>query len=241
MPKHVFFDLDKTLTMSRSSLLPDQQELFEKLCAVKDVIVVTGGSAEQIREQITPRFDGKYYRLAQSGNHSIHKNGEVLWEEKLNDAQATAIFAFIEELKGDLAVPVKDEDDLVENRGAQITYSVLGFHEDKEKKYAFDPGDVKRAGALKKRASDVEELRLLGVAIEPAGTTSFNFILAGKHKGFNITRLLEHESWRKEDCLYIGDALFPGGNDETVIGVIPTHPVKDPNDTFGFIARELLH
>ena len=35
--------------------------------------------------------------------------------------------------------------------------------------------------------------------------------------------------------MYVGDALFPGGNDETVIGVIPTHPVDSPDATFTFI------
>ena len=67
MPKHFFFDLDKTLTMSRSPMKSEHQDIFEHLCNRFDVIVVTGGSVEQIREQVTPRFEGKYLLLAQSG------------------------------------------------------------------------------------------------------------------------------------------------------------------------------
>ena len=240
MLRHVFFDLDKTLTVSRTPLSSEHQDLFEKLCAEKDVVVVTGGSAEQIREQITPRFDGKYYMLAQSGNHCVDKNGDVPWNEALNETQIQAVFSFIELLKKDFAIPVKDSEDLTENRGAQITYSVLGFHEDNDKKYAFDPGDTKRRSALKTRSAEVENLKKSGVAVEPAGTTSFNFFLAGRHKGFNIERFLKLKSWEKDDCLYVGDALFPGGNDESVVGVIPTHPVKDPDETFDFIRNSLL-
>lgn len=237
MPKHVFFDLDKTLTVSRTPLSPAHQELFDKLCEKKDVVVVTGGSAEQIREQITPRFDGRYYILAQSGNHAIDKSGKELWKEKLSKEQVETITAFIEPLRTQdfPGSPLETE-----NRGAQMTASVIGFHTPVEEKYAFDPDDKKRQAALANHPKEVKWLLAKGIAVEPAGTTSFNFILAGKHKGFNITRFIKRLDWKSEDCLYVGDALFKGGNDESVIGVIPTQAVKGPDDTFDFIARKLL-
>ncbi|QQG38385.1 MAG: HAD-IIB family hydrolase [Candidatus Kaiserbacteria bacterium] len=237
MPKHIFFDLDKTLTKSRSPMEPAHQELFEKLCGGKDVVVVTGGSAEQIREQVTSRFDGKYYVLAQSGNDARTKNGAPLWIEELSTKQTAAIKAFVSLLRREdfHGYPLEEE-----NRGAQLTASVTGFHADINEKYAFDPDDKKRQAALARHDADVRKLRELGISVEPAGTTSFNFILDGKHKGYNILRLLEHEGWKKEDCLYVGDALFTGGNDATVIGVIPTQAVKDPSDAFHFVETSLL-
>ena len=57
---------------------------------------------------------------------------------------------------------------------------------------------------------------------------------------FLTTAAIGYINWKKEDCLYVGDALFPGGNDETVIGIVPTHAVKDPDDTFRFIESNLL-
>jgi HAD superfamily hydrolase (TIGR01484 family) len=232
MPKHFFFDLDKTLTKSRSAMEKSHQTIFERLCAERDVIVVTGGSVEQIREQVTSRFDGKYYVLAQSGNQAMDTEGEILWEEELSTTQSEQIHAFIEVLKSFFGIAVKDENDLVEHRGAQITYSILGFHEDVEKKYVFDPDDSKRSAALASHQADLDNLLSVGVEVTPAGTTSFNFILAGKHKGFNIARLIKAQGWNTQDCIYIGDALFPGGNDESVIGVIPTKAIKDPDETF---------
>src|SRR3990167_6118035 len=68
--------------------------------------------------------------------------------------------------------------------------------------------------------------------VVPAGTTNFSFIPAGKHKGFNVNRLRELMGWEKDECVYIGDALFLGGNDYVVVGVVPTRQVKDPQDTF---------
>lgn len=239
-PTHIFFDLDKTLTVSRTPMDAAHQELFASLCAKRDVVVVSGGNRQQIREQVTPRFDGQYFTLAQSGNHALDKHGDELWNEPLTDAQVEAVMTFVDALKRHFDLQVKDENDLVENRGAQISYSVIGFHEAAEKKYAFDPDDSKRQAALRALFDERAALAAAEVEVVPAGTTTYNFVAAGKDKGHNITRLLEREGWKNDDCLYIGDALFPGGNDESVIGIIPTQPVKDPNDTFEYIKANLL-
>lgn len=240
MPKHFFFDLDKTLTISRSPIQAGHQEIFDRLCERADVVVVTGGTVEQIREQVTPRFDGRYFALAQSGNYALDKAGQLLWQEKIDDMQTKAVMTFIDLLKKHFNEQVKDENDLVEHRGAQISYSVLGFHETVEKKYAFDPDESRRAAALATLAKEVRSLSDAGIEVTPAGTTTYNFILAGKHKGFNVTRLIEREGWVKDDCIYVGDALFPGGNDESVIGVVPTYAVTSPNDTFAYLSSILV-
>lgn len=240
MPKHVFFDLDNTLTRSRTLMPTPHQEIFKKSCASKDVVVVTGGQISQIKKQIPPSFDGGYFALSQSGNHAIAKNGEILWSERFTPEQKAAILSFIKAIHDEVALPVKNENDLVEDRGSQISYSLIGHHEDVAKKEAFDPGAKKRLRILAAHKADVEGLRVAGADVRPGGTTTFDFTIAGKHKGFNIARLIEHEGWKKEDCLYVGDALFPGGNDETVVGVIPTHAVNNPDDTFDFVKANLL-
>ncbi|MFZ2556058.1 MAG: HAD-IIB family hydrolase [Minisyncoccia bacterium] len=240
MPKHFFFDLDKTLTVSRTPMDPGHQEIFDRLCSVADVVVVTGGSVEQIRDQVTLRFDGKYYVLAASGNHALGKDGTLLWREIVDKSQTRAVYDFVEILKRYFNETVKDENDLVEHRGAQISYSVIGFHENVDRKYAFDPDDARRAAALAAYPEAVRMLATAGIEVTPAGTTTYNFLLAGKHKGYNVARFIERERWEKKDCIYVGDALFPGGNDETVIGIIPTHAVTSPDDTFNYLSSILV-
>lgn len=236
MPKHFFFDLDKTLTVSRTPMALPHQEIFERLCNSRDVIVVTGGTVEHIREQVTPRFEGKYFVLAQSGNHAIDISGSELWREAISDAQAEVIYACIEKLRAHFAFAEKDPNDHVEHRGAQISYSVVGFRADTETKYAFDPDDTKRAAALAAFPEDLKRLKEAGIEAVPAGTTSYNFILLGKHKGYNVGRFTNHMGWKRDDCVYVGDALFPGGNDQSVVGVVPTKEVTSPDDTFAYLA-----
>ncbi len=240
MLRHIFFDLDKTLTRARSVMQADHQEIFRALCAKKDVIVVTGGQESQIRTQIPIEPTGLYYMLSQQGNYAVDKNGSLLWHEAVSKEQEQAVRNFVENLKQDLNVPVKDEGDLFENRGSQLAYSILGFHEDVDKKYEYDPDSSKRLALLSRHDQELNDLRTIGIEAMPAGTTTIDFILVGKHKGSNINRFLELKQWKKDDCVYVGDALFPGGNDESVIGIIPTHPIKNEGETFEFVKKDLL-
>lgn len=235
MPKHFFFDLDKTLTASRSPMVADHQEIFEKLCNTSDVTVVTGGTVEHIREQITPRFEGKYHLLAQSGNHAIDISGAELWREELSETQSAAIHECIEKLRAYFNVSENDPNDHIEHRGAQISYSVVGFHAPIDVKYAFDPDESKRTAALAALPDEIKKLHMAGVEGVPAGTTTYNFIPLGKHKGYNVARFADLKAWARNECVYVGDALFPGGNDETVIGVVPTKAVSSPDDTFAYL------
>jgi hypothetical protein len=240
MARHIFFDLDSTLTPSRASMIPEHVPLFERLCNEHDVVVVTGGSESQIQKQIPLSGTDRYHMLSQQGNHVVHKNGAVLWHETVSPTQERAVRAFADMLTRELSLNVKDTNNLFENRGSQLAYSTIGFHESNEKKYAYDPDQSKRRALLARHADELAKLHAIGIEAMPAGTTTIDFILAGKHKGFNVTRLIEREGWRKENCIYIGDALFPGGNDESVIGVIATKQVANPDETFSFIAQELV-
>lgn len=221
-------------------MLSEHIPLFERLCAERDVIVVTGGAEGQIRKQIPLDPTGKFYMLSQQGNYAVVKDGSVLWNEVVSPEQESAVRAFCDILTAELGLNVKDKGDLFENRGSQLAYSTLGFHESNEKKYAYDPDQSKRRALLAAHPEELAALRGVGIEAIPAGTTTIDFILVGKNKGYNITRFIERENWKKEDCIYIGDALFEGGNDATVIGVIPTHAVKDHNETFDFVKANLL-
>lgn len=240
MPKHVFFDMDDTLTKSKTLMAPEHAPLFRSLCGKKDVIIVSGQDIDNIRRQIPTECDGLYFVLTQNGNHALAKDGSVLWSRDFSNEQKTLIYEFANELKKELHLEVKDENDLIEDRGSQISYSLIGHHEDLQKKREFDPGAKKRIAILEDHSSWVTKLRDASIEVAAGGTTCFDFMLLGCNKGSNVLRLTEREGWKKEDSLYVGDALEPGRNDETVIGVIPTHAVKDPDETFGFIKSNLL-
>ena len=131
---------------------------------------------------------------------------------------------------------MRDENDLVEDRGSQVSYSLIGHHEDKDRKEAFDPSHAKRHALLRDLAEDVRILaEQYAVEIRSGGTTVLDIFQLGKNKGFNVAEYLKVHGWQKEDCIYLGDALFPGGNDETVIGIIPTYAVPNYHETYIYL------
>ncbi|MDO8520795.1 MAG: HAD hydrolase family protein, partial [bacterium] len=122
----------------------------------------------------------------------------------------------------------------LEDRGSQISYSFVGHTAKIEEKEKFDPDKSRRTTILREYPFRSET-----VEVKIAGTTCFDFYIKGSHKGKNIAELCKKMGWEKDECLYVGDALFKNGNDESVIGVIPLKKVRDPKDTEGVI-RGLL-
>lgn len=239
MPKHIFLDLDDTLTPSRSAMRAEHVPLFERLCDRFDVIVVTGARESQMMRQLPASAAGKYFKLSQNGNHATDRDGSVLWSERFTAEQVRLILDFISRIQNEIGLDVSNEHDLVENRGSQISYSLIGHSEIIDKKQAFDPDGSYRRDLLARHAAELRDLAAAGIEITIGGTTCLDIFLLGKNKGFHVPRLIEHEGWKREESIYFGDALAPGRNDETVIGVIPTKSVTGPDQTFEIIAKML--
>lgn len=237
MKKHFFFDMDGTLTESRQSMKGGisgggMTGAWEKLCESEDVVVVSGAERRQIQNQIP---DGRYFMLAQNGNAAYGPGGSTLWENKLPWDLKFWIYKWIHgtleyscEYADILTWPIGREQmqDLVEDRGCQISYSLIGHHADAGIKRAFDPDQAKRNLMLKN--FPWMETR---VEVKIGGTTCLDFFLDGHNKGFNIMAFITRMGWSVDECVYVGDALFPGGNDESVFGVIDVVKVSNPQDT----------
>lgn len=211
--------------------------IFQELCNSRDVIIVSGAQAKQMRAQLP---EARYFLLTQNGNHAIDRDGMVLWSETFSSDQIQAIDAFIDKIRAELNLAVADPNDLVEYRGSQVSYSLIGHHAPLEEKKAFDPSAQMRTRILAEHAEDVGALLRAGVEITAGGTTCFDMYLAGRNKGYNVSRLIEREGWLKDESIYVGDAIEKGRNDESVIGVLPTRSVSGPQDTFDFIKEMLI-
>lgn len=228
MKTHLFFDLDNTVTRSRTKIGEEMKEVLNG--SEKDIIIVSGATCEQITLQLD---DVSCFKLGQNGNHAEDKNGDLIWKELLTDEEKVEIMKHVE------SVPrtweVGNINDLVEDRGCQVSYSLLGHHEVIDKKEAFDPKSEIRKTLLEKYPFLSETLQ-----VKIGGTTCFDYTAKGKHKGFYVERLIEKMGWKKEECVYFGDMLFPGGNDESVIGVIDTEAVENPDDTLNILRSKYI-
>jgi len=219
---HLFFDLDKTIAPARQPMLP---EMFELLSSMpQDIIIVSGQLAEKIKWQSN---DLKAYRLGQNGNEATDPDGNELWNTPLTQKQREEILVHIEKLTALLDHKLNQEWTPIEDRGAQITFSPIGNTAPVEIKMAYDPDRKKREALMEASPFISQEL-----VVKIGGSTSIDYIHKDRHKGTNVQKLIDLKGWNKDECVYFGDGLFPGGNDEAVIGVIDTIAVSDHLDTY---------
>jgi phosphomannomutase len=217
--KHLFFDLDNTLTRSTSKMELAMKALLMSL--PHEIIVVSGARVDQIRFQV----DGlPCYTLGQNGNHAMLQEQE-LWRDVMSAHELADVRAHIASIPRTWDVP--NEADLVQERGSQVSYSLYGHKAPLEEKERFDPEQSKRKQLLADYPFISET-----VEVKIGGTTCLDYFKKGRNKGFNVMRLITERGWNKDDCIYFGDMLFPGGNDESVIGVIDTEQVENPKHTF---------
>lgn len=214
MYKHFLFDLDNTLANSRLPMKPEMIEMVKKLKG--DITVISGADKTQIKKQV-----GKLakYILGQYGACS------PFWNIKLTKKEKAEVYDHLAKVKKFFPQYFKDESDLVQDRGSLIAFSFVGHNADLEKKGAFDRSGLFRQSILKTIPFESENM-----LCKIAGTTCFDYSNKNLSKGKNIERLIAHKGWNKDECIYFGDSLKSGGNDETVIGVIETVEVVNPAD-----------
>ncbi|MEY3784171.1 MAG: hypothetical protein RLZZ230_493 [Candidatus Parcubacteria bacterium] len=220
--------MDHTITPARQPMLVEMSELLQSLD--HDIIIVSGSTLEQIDYQVPIPA----YTLGQNGNHATDIKNEELWNVPLDEAHRVEILRHIEAIVAILDHDLNHDWNPIEDRGAQITFSPIGNTAPIEHKQVYDPDRKKREFFMEQVPFVSEDL-----VVKIGGSTSLDYIHKDRHKGANVQKLIDLMGWDKDDCVYFGDGLYPGGNDEAVIGVIETVAVDSHEDTYRKL-RELL-
>jgi len=249
--KIVAFDLDGTLAESKQHLEPYMAEILCKLAEEKKVAIITGGSFGQFQKQFLP-----FLNSANTLNDEIISNFILLptsgssryeYNKKTKEWNMTDV----EEFPKDIKIKVIKEleniirshkygigsvvpgDEIVEDRVTQITLSALGQHAPIDKKKLWDP-DQKIRQEIKKEL----ERKLPRVNIVIGGTTSIDILPFGFNKAKGLTRLLHNMNLTIDDMVFLGDAIFPGGNDYSAYEAgIDSIKVSGPKETAEIIKK----
>lgn len=226
--KFLFFDMDGTLTESRTEIDRHMLKgLMQLMYKKKTVSVVSGATYNQIISQVGYLSEVIY--MAQSGN-DVRQGQRNIWK---NIMDATDLLSVTLHLRDVLTHEYKHEKimpDCLEVRGGQISYSFIGHNADKRKKAQFDPSGAKRRTYLENTPFNHDAME-----VNIGGTTCFDYTPKGWNKRGNIQRLIETHNIPRDQCLYIGDQLYKGGNDYTVLGLIPCLQVNSVKDTLKVI------
>ena len=227
--KVLIFDLDGTLTHSRSVISHKMTDALRAAEGLYEVVVISGAQRLQMLNQIPWLEDSLFTVMGQSGNDTM-KGDEMIFRNLLRFEDIHSVFLHLADIHDEYNLGVGVGIDTTEVRGGQISWSRIGHNADKAEKKAYDPnGDIRRE-MLERVPFKNEEMM-----VKIGGTTCLDYTRNGWGKRGNIEKLLELNGWKKEDCMYIGDQLFKGGNDEEVMQLMETVAVNGPEQTLKVI------
>jgi len=216
MKKLVVFDLDGTLAESKSSLDAQMAKLLGQLLDVVKVAVISGGDWPQFEKQILsnlppgdrladlsllPTCGTKFYRY--EGNWRKIYSEDFTTEEKERISKALG-----KALSASGFHPEKVWGEVVEDRGSQITFSALGQEAPLAEKVKWDPDFGKR-----KKIQFILDTLIPEFSVRLGGSTSIDVTKPGIDKAYGIRKLRDILGIAIPEMIYVGDALFPGGND----------------------------
>ena len=243
--KLIVFDLDGTLAPTKAQMDREMDRLITELLKIKKVAIIGGGKLELFKHQflrVLTAPKNLYCNLSlfpTTGTTFLHyKQGwKRVYEHKLSPTEVKNIYIAIYKVLKEInyVAPKKTYGKIIENRGSQVTWSALGQDVVKmlgkkgiELKNQWrdnnTPVKLQIARHLKKYLPNLE--------IHAAGHTSIDITKKGIDKGYGIRQMEKFLKVKIKDMLFVGDAIFPGGNDyATVKTGVDYVKVNNPDDT----------
>ena len=235
MKELIAFDLDGTLAASKASIDAEMAQLLASLLPIVQVAIISGGAWRQFQEQVLahlphdeclknlsllPTCGTRFYRYESAW--------QQLYSEDFTAAQKGKIVASLHQVSGSLGCQVaRVWGEVIEDRGSQITFSAMGQQAPLEGKRKWDPDFTKR-----RKMQAVLDTLIPEFSVRLGGATSIDVTKHGIDKAYGIRKLRDVLHIAIEKMIYIGDAVFPGGNDYPAkeAGALCI-AVKDPHET----------
>ncbi len=220
--KVIVFDLDGTLAESKQGLDQEMVSLLNELLGVKKVAIITGGGFPQLQKQVINHLASDIEKLKNlyifptKGAMMYNFNGRdwnKIYEHQLVEQDKKKILdAFDHMYKEVDFLPKETFGETLEDRGTQFTFSALGQEAPVELKKVWDIDVLKR-----KEIKKILDKYLPDFSVEIGGMTSVDITEKMIDKGFTIEKICEYLNIKVDEVLFVGDAIFEGGNDFSVV------------------------
>jgi hypothetical protein len=234
MKKLIVFDLDGTLAESKAAIDNEMAGLLTQLLGVARIAVISGGDWPQFDKQVVghlsqgtdfsrlsilPTCGTKFYAFDEDGWKKIYA-------ENFTPQEKQKITHAIQESIVDIKVG-KTWGEQIDDRDSQITFSALGQSAPLGPKQAWDP-DYKKRRQIQKGLQKL----LPEFSVNIGGATSIDITRMGIDKAYGMRKLRDILKIDVGHMLFIGDALFEGGNDYPARATgADCIQVRDPEET----------
>lgn len=244
-PRAALFDLDDTLAKSLETPSLQKIDLLKTLLARMPVAIVTGRSFDWIAPDFLPPLTtsphiDRFYLFPEAGAEAMQWAGgawQTLYSHSMTREDFDHIRSVVESCLTKTGaydgLPLFGERYLEKN--SMFTIMALGLNVPPDLKYTWDPDNVRRKMLF-------AELRKALPEYEAAigGATAIDIVRPGIDKALAVRWLSEHLGIPPSEMLFIGDALYEGGNDAAVIPTgIQTIQTSGPDETTTIIANIL--
>ncbi|UAJ10537.1 HAD-IIB family hydrolase [Polymorphobacter megasporae] len=239
MKRLIAFDLDGTLAASKQPIRPDMAALLISLLSVAVVAVISGGDWPQFETQVADQLHSSddlrnLFIMPTTGTKLYRFDGawHLVYAQFLKPEERKRILKAVDHAVAEAGL--KHEriwGEQIEDRGSQITFSGLGQKAPLDAKQAWDPDFAKR-----KALQTLLRHALPNLSVNVGGSTSIDITQKDVDKAYAMRRLAESSGIATSDMLFIGDAIYPGGNDDPVrVAGIDIVAVRDVAETMSVI------
>jgi len=235
MKKLIVYDLDGTLAESKSALDTEMSALLHDLLGIVKVAVISGGDWPQFEKQLLSNLphDERLVNLSilptcGTKFFQYKDDWKKIYSEDFTADEKEKILSSLKKALGVAGFKVeKVWGEIIEDRGSQITFSALGQHAPLIEKKKWDPDFNKR-----KKIKAILDTYLPEYSVRLGGATSIDVTKPGIDKAYGVRKLRDILGITLKEMIFIGDALFPGGNDYPAeeAGVVSI-PVQGPDET----------
>eukprot|EP01132_Coremiostelium_polycephalum_P013689 gene13689-16661_t len=217
MKRLIVFDLDGTLAESKAALDKEMALLLGTLLKVDRAAIISGGDWPQFEKQVISQLPEKaklaHLSILPTCGTKFFKYGSTGWKkiysEDFTAQERKQIISALD--KAVLESGFKASETWgaqIEDRGSQITFSALGQQAPLEPKKAWDPDFEKR-----KKIKILLDKMIPDFSVRLGGATSIDVTKPGIDKAYGMFKLRDILDISIQEMLFIGDALFEGGND----------------------------
>lgn len=241
----IVFDVDGTLAPSKSVMDSGMVDVFKQLLAVKKVAVISGAKYEIMRMQLSGGLKAPksllknlfMFPTTATTFYRFNKAWKRVYALNLTQVEVKKIKNTFERVFKEIGYrhPKKVYGEIIENRGTQVSFSVFGqdivkvlgkkgIRAKEQWKNKHTPVKMKIARLVAKYLPELE--------VRAAGFTTIDITKKGIDKAYGLKQIKKHLGIPIKDMLFIGDAIFPGGNDYAVVKTgVDYIQVKDPEET----------
>lgn len=208
------FDVDGTLTPSRTKMNKHFAIWFSKFCNKNEVYLVTGSDVSKTIEQVGEYIHCSCKSVYQCSGNEVYIKGTLCYTtswELPNDARD-----FLENELKESVYPYRTGNH-IEERAGMVNFSVVGRNCNKQERTSYVNYD--KATNERKTIADRFNAKFPDITANVAGETGLDIGELGSDKS-QILRNFD----KLDEIYFFGDSMFKGGNDYALAEALKDYP-----------------